>query len=308
MDDIADVHGAVFNPAGDVALISVVPDSSPTSRATKDLIAEIRDRGTELHADTNADVMVTGVTAVDIDVSTKLADAAIPYLAVAVAVGLALLLLLYRSIAIPLKAALSFMLSIAATLGFLVCVFQWGWFGLDRTSPLNGLLPILLISVLFGLSMNHELLLVTRMREEYTRGARPTQAIVADFRHSARIVTASAVIMIAVFAGFFLVLDDMDLIKQIGLGLATAVFFDRRVLRRLRGPHDHRSGRDDPARPPRLGPAQVAGPRPARRGRARREAPPGTGHRAGRHRAAAPRTGGRGGPGGRRTGAHCEHG
>ncbi|UUU27788.1 MMPL family transporter [Streptomyces sp. DSM 40750] len=231
MDDVADVHGAVFNPAGDVALISVVPDSSPTSRATKDLISEIRDRGTELHADTNADVMVTGATAVDVDVSTKLADAAIPYLAVVIGLAMLLLLLLYRSIAIPLKAALGFMLSIAATLGFLVCVFQWGWFGLDQTSPLNGLLPILLISVLFGLSMNHELLLVTRMREEYTRGARPTQAIVAGFRHSARIVTASAVIMIAVFAGFFLVLDDMDLIKQIGLGLAAAVFFDAFVVR-----------------------------------------------------------------------------
>ncbi|MEV2232053.1 MMPL family transporter [Streptomyces phaeochromogenes] len=233
LDDVAAVRPPSFNEAGDVALIGAVPKSAATSEATKDLVGEIRGHGTALHQDTGADLMVTGLTAVNIDVSTKLSDALVPYLAIVVGLALVLLLLVFRSIVIPLKAALGFLLSVVSTLGVLVAVFQWGWlkdlFGVDQTGPIVSLLPIVLIGVVFGLAMDYEVFLVSRMREEYVHGAEPTQAVVEGFRHSGRVVTAAAVIMVSVFSGFLL--DDEALIKSIGLGLATAVFFDAFVVR-----------------------------------------------------------------------------
>ncbi|MEU1178662.1 MMPL family transporter [Streptomyces sp. NPDC005820] len=233
LDDIATVRPAAFNQGGDVALIGVVPESAPTSQATKDLVTDIRDRSAALHKDTGADLMVTGLTAVNIDVSAKLSQALIPYLAIVVGLAMILLLLVFRSILIPIKATLGFLLSVFATLGLLVAVFQWGWFkglfGIDQTGPLISMLPILLIGVVFGLAMDYEVFLVSRMREEHVHGAAPTKAVVEGFRHSARVVTAAAIIMISVFAGFLL--DDAALIKSIGLGLASAVFFDAFVVR-----------------------------------------------------------------------------
>ncbi|MGW0707354.1 MMPL family transporter [Streptomyces sp. NPDC002643] len=233
LDDIATVRPAVFNEAGDVGLIGAIPKSSPTSEATKDLVNDIRDHSAALKRETGADLMVTGTTAVNIDVSQKLGDAMVPYLAIVVGLALVLLLLVFRSILVPLKAALGFLLSVVATLGVLVAVFQWGWladvFGVEQTAPIVSVLPILLIGVVFGLAMDYEVFLVTRMREEYVHGAEPTEAIVSGFRHGARVVTAAAVIMISVFAGFLL--DDTALVKSIGLGLAAAVLFDAFVVR-----------------------------------------------------------------------------
>ena len=233
LSDVAAVRPAVFNQNGDVALISVVPKSSPSSAATVDLVSEIRDRGPALKDDTGAELMVTGTTALNIDASNKLSSALIPYLGVVVGLALVLLLLVFRSILVPLKAALGFLLSVLATLGVVVAVFQWGWladlFGVDQTSPIVSLLPIFMIGVVFGLAMDYEVFLVTRMREAYVHGAEPTEAVIAGFRHSARVVTAAAVIMISVFAGFLL--DDVALIKSIGLGLAAAVLFDAFVVR-----------------------------------------------------------------------------
>ncbi|MFG2941460.1 MMPL family transporter [Streptomyces sp. NPDC048282] len=233
MDDVASVSPAQFNASGDVALIRVVPDSSPNSQATIDLVSNIRDQGTSYQSDSGAVLMVTGLTALDIDVSAKLSDALVPYLAVVVGLALVLLLLVFRSLLVPLKAALGFLLSLAATLGVVVAVFQWGWFagalGVDQTSPIVSVLPIFLVGVVFGLAMDYEVFLVTRMREAYVHGAEPTEAVVAGFRHSARVVTAAAVIMISVFGGFLL--DDVALIKSIGLGLASAVLFDAFVVR-----------------------------------------------------------------------------
>ncbi|MFF7469018.1 MMPL family transporter [Streptomyces sp. NPDC008092] len=233
LDDVASVRPAAFNQSGDVAIVGVIPKSSPSSQATKDLVSVIRDQSAALHQDTGADLMVTGTTAVNIDVSTKLGQAMVPYLAIVVGLALVLLLLVFRSIVVPLKAALGFLLSVAATLGVLVAVFQWGWladvFGVSQTGPIVSVLPILLIGVVFGLAMDYEVFLVTRMREEYVHGAEPTRAVVEGFRHSARVVTAAAVIMISVFSGFLL--DDTALIKSIGLGLASAVLFDAFVVR-----------------------------------------------------------------------------
>ncbi|MFI2286436.1 MMPL family transporter [Streptomyces niveus] len=231
--DVATVRPPVFNQAGDVALITAVPGSSPTSQATVDLVADIRERGTTTEDDSGAQVMVTGTTALNIDVSAKLGEAMVPYLAIVVGLALILLLLVFRSLLVPLKAALGFLLSVVATLGVLVAVFQWGWlkdvFGVDETAPIVSLLPILLIGVVFGLAMDYEVFLVSGMREAYVHGASPTEAIVTGFRHGARVVTAAAVIMISVFAGFLL--DDVALVKSIGMGLAVAVLFDAFVVR-----------------------------------------------------------------------------
>ncbi|MCA1273221.1 MMPL family transporter [Streptomyces sp. 7G] len=233
LDDVAGSSKATFNADGDVALIGVIPQSAPSSQATKDLVTDIRDQSGTLHKETGADLMVTGFTAVNIDVSAKLSQALIPYLAIVVGMALILLMLVFRSILVPLKAALGFLLSVTATLGLLVAVFQWGWmkdlFGIDQTGPIVSMLPILLIGVVFGLAMDYEVFLVTRMREEYVHGATPKEAIIGGFRHSARVVTAAAVIMISVFSGFLL--DDAALIKSIGLGLASAVLFDAFVVR-----------------------------------------------------------------------------
>ncbi|WP_405951857.1 MMPL family transporter [Streptomyces prunicolor] len=233
LPDVATVRDAAFNEAGDVALIGAIPKSAPSSQATKDLVKDIRAQSGTLHKDTGADLMVTGTTAVNIDVSSKLGQALIPYLAIVVGLALVLLLLVFRSILVPLKAALGFLLSVGATLGVVVAVFQWGWlkglFGIQETAPIVSVLPILLIGVVFGLAMDYEVFLVTRMREEYVHGAEPTQAIVQGFKHSARVVTAAAIIMISVFSGFLL--DDVALIKSIGLGLGSAVFFDAFVVR-----------------------------------------------------------------------------
>jgi putative drug exporter of the RND superfamily len=234
LPDVASVSPAVFNASGDVALIRAVPNSSPSSRQTVDLVGEIRDTtGPAVSKATDAEVVITGTTALNIDVSDKLGAALLPYLAVVVGLALILLLLVFRSILVPLKATLGFLLSVVATLGVLVAVFQWGWlkdlFGVDTTAPIVSVMPIFMIGVVFGLAMDYQVFLVTRMREEYVHGAEPTEAVVAGFRHGARVVTAAAIIMISVFAGFLLA--DAALIKSIGLGLASAVLFDAFVVR-----------------------------------------------------------------------------
>ncbi|MGP4010634.1 MMPL family transporter [Streptomyces sp. 4N124] len=233
LPDVASVSPATFNQTGDVALIRAVPGSSPSSEQTVDLVSEIRDRGPQLHDDSGAELMVTGTTALNIDISDKLNDALIPYLCVVVGLALVLLMLVFRSILVPIKAAAGFLLSVLATLGVVVAVFQWGWladlFGVEQTGPIVSVLPIFLVGVVFGLAMDYQVFLVTRMREEYVHGAEAREAVVAGFRHGARVVTAAAVIMISVFAGF--VFSDEAMIKSIGLGLAAAVFFDAFVVR-----------------------------------------------------------------------------
>ncbi|MEU6258518.1 MMPL family transporter [Streptomyces sp. NPDC047043] len=237
--DLAKTHGvvsvspAMFNKAGDTALISVVPTTAPTSTKTKDLIHTLRDEAPGLKSKTGAKMLVTSTTAVNIDLSQKLGEALVPYLAVIVGLAFLLLMVVFRSILVPLKAALGFLFSVGGAFGVLVAVFQWGWLtgvlGIDQTGPIVSMMPIFLIGVVFGLAMDYEVFLVTRIREAYVHGERPRQAIVTGFRHSARVVTAAAVIMIAVFAGFIGMSESF--IKMIGLGLASAVFFDAFMVR-----------------------------------------------------------------------------
>ncbi|WP_037559212.1 MMPL family transporter [Spirillospora albida] len=229
LPDVAAVTAPVPNKAGDTALLTVVPKSGPGSQATEDLVAEIRDRADA----TGADAMVTGQTAMAIDVSDKLGQALAPYLALVVGLAFVLLMLVFRSVLVPLKATLGFLLTVAATFGAVVAVFQWGWLagllGVEETGPIMSLLPIFLIGVVFGLAMDYQVFLVTRMREEFVHGATPRDAVVIGFEHGARVVTAAAVIMIAVFAGF--IAADEPMIKMMGFALAAGVAVDAFVVR-----------------------------------------------------------------------------
>ncbi|MEU6057784.1 MMPL family transporter [Streptomyces sp. NPDC047097] len=226
VDGVAAVTPAMYNKAGDTAIVTVVPEDRPSSTETEELVHSIRDtNGDEVH--------VTGATAMNIDFSQKMNDALVPYLALVVGLAFLLLMVVFRSVLVPLKAALGFLLSVVAALGAVVAVFQWGWlgsvFGVEQTGPIMSMMPIFMIGVVFGLAMDYEVFLVTRMREAFVHGETPHEAVVTGFRHGARVVTAAAIIMIAVFAGFIGSSDQM--VKMIGFGLAVAVFFDAFVVR-----------------------------------------------------------------------------
>ncbi|MFF4476245.1 MMPL family transporter [Streptomyces melanosporofaciens] len=233
LDGVAGVSPAAFNKAGDTATLTVISKYKPSSIDTENLVGDIRDEASGFKADTGAEVLVTGQTGMNIDISQKLNDALVPYLVLVVGLAFLLLMVVFRSVLVPLKAALGFLLSVVAALGAVVAVFQWGWladlFGVEETGPIMSMMPIFMIGVVFGLAMDYEVFLVTRMREAYVHGERPGQAVVTGFRHGARVVTAAAVIMISVFAGF--IGSSESMIKMIGFGLATAVLFDAFVVR-----------------------------------------------------------------------------
>ncbi|MEV7186072.1 MMPL family transporter [Kitasatospora sp. NPDC093102] len=236
---VSGVHGVIavtppmFNKEGDTALLNAVPATGPSEAETKNIVHAIRDDAAGLKSATEATVLVSGTTAMNIDVSQKLSDALLPYLAVVVGLAVILLLVVFRSVLVPLKAALGFLLSVVAALGAVVAVFQWGWLanliGVEQTGPVMSMMPIFMIGVVFGLAMDYEVFLVTRIREGFVHGEQPGEAIVTGFRHNARVVTAAAFIMIAVFAGFIGMSEPM--IKMMGLGLAAAVAFDAFIVR-----------------------------------------------------------------------------
>lgn len=162
--------------------------------------------------------------------SESLQSALVPYLAVVVGLAFILLMLVFRSILVPLTATLGFLLSVLATFGATVAVFQEGWGGLiSNPQPIVSFMPVILIGVVFGLAMDYQVFLVTRMREEYVHGASALDAVRSGFAHGARVVSAAAIIMISVFAAF--IAEPDSLIKSIGFALAAAVFFDAFIVR-----------------------------------------------------------------------------
>ncbi|MFD8820601.1 MMPL family transporter, partial [Streptomyces sp. NPDC059627] len=232
-EGVVSVSAARFDAAGDTAVFSAVPATGPSDERTKDLVHAIRGERAAVEAGTGATFLVTGTTAVNIDVAQKVQDALVPYLLVVVGLAVVLLLLVFRSVLVPLKAALGFLLSVLASLGAVVLVFQQGHgaalLGVESTGPVMSLMPIFLVGIVFGLAMDYEVFLVSRMREAYVHGSGPGQAVVSGFRYSARVVTAAALIMMAVFSGFIGAGESM--IKMIGFGLASAVLFDAFVVR-----------------------------------------------------------------------------
>ncbi|WP_433889551.1 MMPL family transporter [Streptomyces sp. CA-111067] len=233
MDGVASVGDRVLSPAKDTAVLTAVPRDAPNSAATKDLVHSIRGEVSGIEAGSGARILVTGTTALNIDISEAMSDALIPYLTVVIGLAMLLLLVVFRSVLVPVKAALGFLLSVGAAFGVLVAVFQWGWgadlAGIEQTGPVMSLMPILIIGIVFGLAMDYEVFLLTRMRESYVRGASPGEAIVSGFRHSGRVVAAAAIIMISVFTGFIGI--DSPTIQTMGAGLASAVAFDAFVVR-----------------------------------------------------------------------------
>ncbi|WP_375000430.1 MMPL family transporter [Aeromicrobium sp. CTD01-1L150] len=232
LDNVMLAEPAALDETDDTGIISVVPGTGPGAQETKDLVGDIRalSAGTEIPS--GASVSVTGPTAVSIDFSQKVSDALVPYLAVVVGLSFVLMILVFRSILVPLKAALGFLVTMGATFGATVAVFQWGWLtdvlGVDQTGPIISLLPVVLIGVLFGLAMDYQVFLVTRMREEHVHGTAATEAVVTGFRHGARVITAAAVIMISVFGAFVF---GEGFIQQISFALAFAIFIDAFVVR-----------------------------------------------------------------------------
>jgi len=237
LGDVAMVTPPTLNHAGDTAVLTVVPKEGPTSQSTSDLVKAIRDQSSQFRRQTGAEVLVTGKTALDIDVSSRLNGALLPYLLIVVGLAFLLLTFVFRSLVIPLVASLGFLLSIMATLGVIVAVFQKGWLGslfgiVDQPGPIMSIMPILLVGIVFGLAMDYQVFLVTRVREEYVHGAKPTEAVIAGLGHASRVIVAAALIMISVFVGFGLFASD-PMITLIGLGLACAVLLDAFVVRMM---------------------------------------------------------------------------
>ena len=224
----------VPNEAGTAAVLRVIPTTSPQDERTSDLVHHLRDDVIPAATEgTGAAVYVGGQTATFIDMSDKVADRLPYFVGAVILLSIVLLTMVFRSIAVPVKAAVMNLLSIAAAYGVIVAVFQWGWlkglFGVEETVPIVSFMPMMLFAILFGLSMDYEVFLLTRVREEYLHRRDNSAAVVEGISATARVITSAALIMISVFAAF--VLGEDPLIKMFGLGLATAVFIDATVVR-----------------------------------------------------------------------------
>jgi putative drug exporter of the RND superfamily len=218
---------------GATAVVSVIPGSGPHDTATTDLVKTIRAQAPVMAGADAATVSVTGPTAVGIDVSQRLSSSLVPFAGLVVGLALALLLVKFRSIVVPIKAAIGFLLSFGAALGAVVAVFQWGWahtlVGAAATGPVISFLPIILIAVLFGLAMDYEVFMVSRIHEAYVQSGDPSAAVVRGGRQATRVVTAAALIMFSVFASFVGTPDAT--LKTIAFGLGVGVLVDAFVVR-----------------------------------------------------------------------------
>jgi RND superfamily putative drug exporter len=232
---VADVPLATPNQSADTGIIQVVPEGGPTSAQTEDLVREIRAQHDHFLDEYGVDLAVTGFTAVGIDVSDKLGDALLPFALVVVGLSLILLTMVFRSIAVPVKATVGYLLSVGAAFGVVSLVFEHGVLAealnVTRTGPVISFMPIVLMGILFGLAMDYEVFLVSRMREDYVHGGSAKHAITTGFQGSAKVVTAAAIIMIAVFVAF-VPHGDMNL-KPIALGLAVGVAVDAFIVRMI---------------------------------------------------------------------------
>jgi RND superfamily putative drug exporter len=217
------------NEQGSGAQVLVTPRYGADDTRTEDVLTALRDGQADVEQRTTTRIGVTGLTAITTDVSERLSSALPIYLMVVIGLAFLLLMLVFRSILVPLTATFGFLLSVLATLGATVAVFQEGAFGLMEGQPIVSFMPIFLIGLVFGLAMDYQVFLVTRMREAHVHGASTYEAVIDGFRNSARVVSAAAVIMISVFAAFILI--DEPIIKSMGFALAIAVFFDAFVVR-----------------------------------------------------------------------------
>ncbi|WP_431802929.1 MMPL family transporter [Microbacterium sp. bgisy203] len=245
---VKEVALATPNETADTGLIQVVPETGPDDPRTADLVRELRSHHDEWLEKYGVDLKVTGFTAIAIDISDRLGAALLPFGLFVVGLSFILLMIVFRSVWVPLKATLGYLLSILAAFGVVAAVFEWGWFAdalhVTRTGPVISFMPIILMGVLFGLAMDYEVFLVSRMREDFVHARRARRgradahtavgAVRSGFTASARVVTAAAVIMFAVFAAF---VPEGDVnIKPIALGLAAGIAIDAFLVRMTLGP------------------------------------------------------------------------
>jgi RND superfamily putative drug exporter len=239
---VASVPLSTPNENAEVGIVQVIPTGAPDSEETKALVLQIRSMHDHFLEKYDVPVYVTGFTAVAIDISNRLGEALLPFGVLVVGLSILLLMMVFRSVAVPIKATVGYLLSVLAAFGATAMVFEYGWFSsvfnVHQTAPVISFLPILLMGILFGLAMDYEVFLVSRMREEYVHavartGSRdqvdPQQTIEDGFNASARVVVAAAIIMFAVFAAF--VPEGEGPIKTIAFGLAVGVFVDAFIVR-----------------------------------------------------------------------------
>ena len=226
---------ALVTDNGAKGVIQVTPTTGPSEEATKDLVVRIRNDETQKEITNNSSevtIAVTGTTAVQIDINQKLSDAMPVYLAVVVGLSFIILMIAFRSVLIPIKATLGFLLSVAAMFGALVAVFQWGWLGItDAPAPIVSFIPIIAIGILFGLAMDYEFFLVSGMQEAFHYAKDAKRAVVDGFAIGSRVVVAAALIMVSVFGGF--ITNHDATIQSIGFALALGVLVDAFIVRLL---------------------------------------------------------------------------
>jgi putative drug exporter of the RND superfamily len=233
--DVALVAPPTLSKAGTTAVFAVYPGSAPQDQATIDLVSRLRDTTLPPVAkSTGATVLVGGATAAEVDVTKILSDKLPLFIGIVVLLSALLLLVVFRSLVIPVQAALMNLLSIGASLGVVVAIFQWGWlggvFGVEK-GPIDAFIPVMLFAIVFGLSMDYEVFLISRIHEEWTKRRDASQAVVSGLATTGRVITAAATIMVCVFLSF--VLGDQRALKLFGLSLASAVFLDAFVVRSL---------------------------------------------------------------------------
>jgi len=232
LDNVELAMPAATAKDGRVGVIQVIPKSGPSDQATIDLVTNLRSGDTQKDAlkQSGATFGVTGSTASQIDINQKLSDALPVYLAVVVGLSLVLLIVAFRSILVPLKATLGFLLSVAAMFGALVAVFQWGWFGIaDAPGPIVSMIPIIAIGILFGLAMDYEFFLVSGMHEAHQHTRDSHKAVLRGFHQGAKVVIAAAAIMVSVFAGF--ITNHDATVQAIGFALTVGIFVDAFIVR-----------------------------------------------------------------------------
>jgi RND superfamily putative drug exporter len=231
--DVATATLMGASPDGSLAIFTVIPERGPDDASTAQLVEALRSPDSTVATSADVTLGVTGLTAVNIDISKRLGDVLPEYIAIIVGLSLLLLVLVFRSVVIPIKATAGFLLSIAATFGLTTAVFQWGWLmglvGIDTSGPLLSFLPIMVTGILYGLAMDYQVFLVSSMREARVHGMPARRAIVHGFDHASRVVVAAAVIMTSVFAAFIFSEDPM--IKQFGFALAVGVVIDAFLVR-----------------------------------------------------------------------------
>ncbi|MFH8365417.1 MMPL family transporter [Streptomyces sp. NPDC018031] len=235
-DGVASVTGTPQQGSTGAGVITVVPETSPQSEETSDLVRHLReDVLPDAERGTTLDVYVGGLTASYDDFASVIIGKLPLFVGVVVALGCLLLLLAFRSIGIPLKAALMNVAAVASSFGVVVAIFQWGWgsglLGLGGAGPIEPFLPVIMVSVLFGLSMDYQVFLVSRMYEEWLQTRDNRVAVRVGLAETGRVINSAAVIMIAVFSAF--VLSGDRIIAMFGIGLAAAVALDAFVLRTL---------------------------------------------------------------------------